>query len=367
MIVAGGTYREQCVAPRAELLFGSGGRAALALQQVEQVVLHTFHPSEQEVLVNFGPCVVHTSSSEITFQYLHPLARPRITPIPLPYSGTVEVHGDSVIRFGCLEGSFRVRASVAIYDPQSGGRPEPFHENGSSADRLALVLNSREARYLAREDDVRLAGPSIRKDTGAEVVVVKCGTVGALVFDENGMETVPAYRTTRLFKIGSGDVFTAMFAHHWGTAGLPPVEAARLASRHVAAYVSNRTLPCHSMPPEFEPVTGDLGGRHVCIAVDDDDLANSWLVHEAREVLLDLGAGDVATTDTKHHLGSAVFAIPRHSMGRAMSIVVEANAAGVDCVIFSSNAAVTATARRAGITVVDDFAASLYAMAWGRS
>ena len=55
----------------------------------------------------------------------------------------------------------------------------------------------------------------------ADVVVVKRGCSGATVH-RPGRDpvAVPAYRSARVFKIGSGDVFSAAFAHHWGERGL---------------------------------------------------------------------------------------------------------------------------------------------------
>jgi sugar/nucleoside kinase (ribokinase family) len=47
-----------------------------------------------------------------------------------------------------------------------------------------------------------------------EAVVVRDGAVGAYVFDRNAAPRHgPSYPTCSVYKIGSGDVFSATFAH----------------------------------------------------------------------------------------------------------------------------------------------------------
>ena len=131
--------------PRVTLL-GSGGRAALSLVGLrDDIELHTFHPRslEQDVALNFeamGVSVtVYATPCRHTFEYLHPLARPRIVPFPSRDVVSVAVEAREVLRFGCLEGDFRVTAKRAVYDPQSGAGPAAFGENGSRAERLAIA------------------------------------------------------------------------------------------------------------------------------------------------------------------------------------------------------------------------------------
>lgn len=365
MIVAGGTYRERCVAPAADLLFGSGGRAALALRDLERTTLHTFHPDAEEVQISFGAdAIVHPSPALMTFDYLHPLARPRISPDPHPWCGLVPVQGETVIRFGCLEGEFVVSAEAAIYDPQSGSCPR-FGANGSRAQRLAMVLNAGEARNMAGLSDLVDAGRTLRRTEGAEVVVVKDGPSGALVFDSDDPPSlVAAHWTPRLFKIGSGDVFTATFAHHWATRGCSATEAAALASRHVAAYVANRTLPCKPNPVVGPPVRGGLDGATVGLAVQDRGIASNWLRHEARQALFGLGAGRVVP------MGEGVacevlLALVTDIVDTTFHLTVEATSRGIPCVAYTEHAEAARRLREAGIAVVmDDFAASVYATAW---
>ena len=364
MIVAGGTYRERCVAPRADLLFGSGGRAALALRDLEHAVLHTFHPDAEEVRISFGAdAVVHDSSAVITFEYLHPLAQPRVSPDPHPWCGLVEVSGERVVRFGCLEGEFVIDAHAAIYDPQSGACPR-FGANGSRAERLALVLNAGEARLMAGTADLMDAGCTLRRTERAEAVVVKDGPVGALVFANDGPPArVPAYATRRLFKIGSGDVFTATFAHHWATLGRPAAEAAVAASRHVASYVANRTLPCRPDPETGPAVRGLLDRAIVGLAVDVSGVASAWLRHEAERALLGLGAAAVMEADDGRAV-DVVLALLDGANGPAMRLALDAAARGTPSVAYAEDPEAARLMRNAGVIVMDDFPASVYATAW---
>lgn len=373
MIVAGGVYLERCVTPRSETMLGSGGRASLALRGHAATELHTFHPDPEDVRANFGgDAVVHAVDRMLTFDYLHPLARPRIAPVPLPRGGTAEVEGEVVLRFGCLEGDFRVDARVAVYDPQNGAGSLPFDANGSRAERLALVLNAGEAGALALVDDAAEAGRRLLRRPGVEAVIVKEGAAGALVVQREALRRVPAYRTTSLYKIGSGDVFTAMFAFHWAVRGRDAAEAADAASRQVAAYVSSRVLPCPTSLPNGEPVSGGLRGRIVLVAVDGDDVSARWLASAANEALLDLGAARVllrhAASPIQAH-GSeptpdVVLAVARRDDGFALRTADRARRAGLPVVVHAEEGEAVSAALAAGLSTLNDFAAAIYAAAW---
>ena len=228
MIVAGGIYQERCLAPNYSALLGSAGRAAAALAQLSSdVCLHGFYPASftQDALFAFAPygvtTVLHESSAVVGFEYLHPLSSPRIYPTPLPTAQTADVTGDVILRFGCLEGDFRVVGRRVTYDPQSGSAPERFRANGSVAESLALVLNLNELGLMAGNGDVAAAVNRLRDVEQANVVVVKMGVDGALVFDGASQPVkIPAYRSSAVNKIGSGDIFSAVFAYQWGELGM---------------------------------------------------------------------------------------------------------------------------------------------------
>ena len=185
----------------------------------------------------------------ISFAYMHSLAVPRIVPRPdaiVRQPPWIVVEDDVVLRFGMLEGDAIVRARRAVYDPQSAFGPEPFGANGLTANELALILNRLEARKLTGEAEPEEAIARLFEREGAAVVVLKMGGHGALVATRDGVSRVPAYRSERVFKIGSGDVFSGEFALFWGHEGRSAAEAADLASRATSYYCGTRSLPIPS-------------------------------------------------------------------------------------------------------------------------
>ena len=183
-------------------------------------------------------------------------------PPRIPCQPPIYVSGNAVLRFGFLEGDAIVAADRAIYDPQNGKVSAPFGANGSRANELALVLNERELCRMVRVSDIGAAATELIRSQGASVVVVKRGPLGATVFQPGESPThIPAYRSERVFKIGSGDIFSAIFAVQWGEAKLTASHAADLASRSVSAYCATRLLPISAaMTQNLNPVGGELAG-----------------------------------------------------------------------------------------------------------
>ncbi|MGN7870766.1 hypothetical protein [Paracoccus sp. 22332] len=159
---------------------------------------------------------VHVSSTPsdtaIMFAYFHPLSQPHIEPIPEAISQQPPIHvsGDVVLRFGFLEGSAIVHAERVIYDPQTAIRPQAFGANGSTAKQLALVMNELElCRYAGCADITAAAATVLSSSEQETVIVVKRGVRGVAVYERNVEPTiVPPYYSSRVFKIGTGDVFS---------------------------------------------------------------------------------------------------------------------------------------------------------------
>lgn len=301
MIVSGGVYVERSIDPHWDEVYGSGGRAAAAISgRPEGVSLVTYigKPIEADVLALGtafdikieGPHV----SNAITFDYFHPLSVPHITPAVehIAQHAALTVDGKVALRFGMLEGEAVVRAETAIHDPQSAFAPQLFRKNGSDAGRLAIVLNRSEAEATVGEADPERAATKILLSENADVVVVKQGGHGALIITKAGVERVPAYKSAFVWKIGTGDVFSAAFARFWGELGYDPAHAADLASRAVAFYSGNRSLP---IPERDDLLTMEVAavrptpGR-VYLAGPFFDTAQRWLIEEARQHLYALGA-----------------------------------------------------------------------------
>ena len=195
------------------------------------------------------------------------------------------------MRFGFIEGDAIVHGERVVYDPQSGNMPSSFGANGSSANSLAIVLSEAELRGLSPGYTTLESANALLSRDHAEVIVIKRGPHGAIVIEKDQSPfSVPAYQTPRIFKIGSGDVFSAAFAHYWGVERRSAPEASELASRCTATYCSSKCLPLPRERdlPVFPPAVEDPT-LHVCVIGADDTLANQWLVEESRWCLTQLG------------------------------------------------------------------------------
>jgi nucleoside 2-deoxyribosyltransferase len=306
--VVGGVYRERCRLPNnTEEILGSGGRAASVVAGLGfDVTLHTATDVGTAVAIaNLGQ-VFHFSSVEANltrsgqFQYDHALSTPIISLPIIPTSGlTVEVDAEDALVFGMLEGPVEVRAKRIVYDPQNPISPEPFRSR-SPTSRIAYVLNASEAKKLAKVDDVLEAARTIVSEYGAEVVVIKRGPWGALVYENGRHERVPAFKTDLTSPIGSGDVFASVFAASWMGNDMSPLEAAMHASRAAALYVNSRVLPIAFEEitsantfrfPEIDLIERPLieGEYHVYLAGPFFNISQKWLVDESRLALRRMG------------------------------------------------------------------------------
>jgi hypothetical protein len=339
IIVTGGVYAEQCIEPFWDEVFGSGGRAAAAIMGQAPVELITYRADPlrdgfDNLERGYGVTLKGPSVPvAVTFSYMHSLSVPRIQPRPdaIPEHTQLSVSGDVVLRFGMLEGEAVVRARRAIYDPQSAFSPVNFRDNGSEAEQLALILNQFEARKLSGQSSLEDALETLMTTQGAQVVVIKRGGHGALVAHGNERHQVPAYRSDNVFKIGSGDVFSAAFALFWGHEQRSPDEAADLASRAASFYVNSRTLP---IPPADElgalalqPVSAASG--QVYVAAPFFDIGQRWLVEEIRNLLLDAGV-DVFSPLHDIGEGPGVVVAPADLRGLDESNAILAVANGAD-------------------------------------
>lgn len=304
--VVGGVYNEYCVRPTWNSLYGSAGRAAVAIARMDaDVNLHSYFTKStgEQFRADFvwhgNLHVTETPAKTVArFWYLHDSAKPKILDRPAQAEPPIVVNEAKVVRFGILDGDAVVDAEWAVYDPQNMGTAIPFGANGSKAKHLALVLNAYEAQAMANAfgKPLQECARLLAEQQGAEVVVIKMGPAGALVWADNEAHTVPAYRTFNVWKIGSGDCFVAHFALAWMNDGCTPLAAAESASRATAFYCECMSLPTREelekfAPPPIEPSAAFLSGtkRQVYLAGPFFDLAQVWMVEEARRNLVETG------------------------------------------------------------------------------
>ena len=298
--VVGGVYGETCAFPYWNQIYGSAGRASVALSaHVDTVRLHTVLPEDLKRYVlpifdTFGVSVCSNVGVQfIGFDYLHCLADPVISPNSdtIQQQDQFEVQADIAVVFGMMECQPKVNADICVYDPQSPSNPKLFCESGSEAKRLAIIANKFEIEKLSGNANLESIQKLLQMEK-AEVVVLKNGLRGASIFDAQGhVGKVPAYISKNAFTIGSGDVFAAAFAYAWGICELSPLLAVKFASLAVANYVETVSLPMISLEDanntSRKPVRLKRG--NVYLAGPFRELGQRVLINEARRLIQDLG------------------------------------------------------------------------------
>lgn len=242
--IVGGTYQETCYWPEWDELFGSGWRAVRVMRALcpeVQINYCTVGDEQAEKTLKLYAAseklryALKRTTSPIEFYYNHPLATPIIQRGEQHYN--LNVNGKHVVYFGMLEATAQIEGEWVVYDPQSPLNPLSFREQGGKAAHLALVLNKSEAKRLSEETELDSIKKALFEKEGCECLVVKCGAEGAKVYasaDDEGT-VIPVFKTHHVWPIGSGDVFTTVFAYYWFV-GSKATEAALNASRAVAAY-----------------------------------------------------------------------------------------------------------------------------------
>lgn len=305
MHIAGGLYHELCEVPEFNTIHGSGGRAAVALSALSPgSTLHTYiSPATMQAvghLKGLGLRVRgNTASQAIAFSYFHPLSTPHIAPSlhTIEQNAALSVEGDAVLRFGLLEGEAIVDGQRVVYDPQTKREPASFRANGSKAESLALVMNMAEVAALATIIGCAHDIATVLDAEGASVAVVKNGVHGASVHMRNGQaHHVPPFRTPRVFKIGSGDVFSAVFSHYWAELSMDAPTAALMASRAVASYCQSRILPPGD-GSDLKAVQSVKGSPAIIEIIGfPATIGQRWTIEEARFRLGELGVKAFASS-----------------------------------------------------------------------
>lgn len=315
MIIVGGTYRESCREPPSDVILGSGLRAAASLAGGGAHLLRTcvdqgLAASARATAASLGVTAQFEERAQpVAFFYDGPLSVPAIDGLAQPFVPLdLDLGTDNALVFGMLECEPRVRAGGIVYDPQRPRGPGPLDRSRLSAPRFALVANSAEARALARTTDLRAAASSLAQTAQADVVVIKRGALGALVYESGGATTpIGPYQTDQVWPIGSGDIFSAVFAWAWLEENRSAVEAANLASAGAAAWCGTRRLPI-GLRPGCRPqdiACGRLLTAHedpvaVYLAGPFFDAGERWLVNLAYHALESLGA---RVFSPLHHVG----------------------------------------------------------------
>ncbi|MBU9837330.1 nucleoside 2-deoxyribosyltransferase [Rahnella sp. L72c] len=304
--IIGGVYRERCLKPAWDDIYGSGGRAALAIAQMgTDVHLHAYIPERFLDSFNFKTSLIDSSIFEITpyptteeieFNYNHgldPIMPPRVRE-----TSNIVVQEVNILVFGMLECGFKTTSEFAVYDPQNTLCTESFSKYGSTAVHLALVLNENEARVLNGSSNSECLHDVIKAlhiKENAEVIVVKRGPEGATISYDNKFFNITAYETDTVWKIGSGDCFSAHFANNWIVNKNRPEEAAIKASIATSYFCNSATLPSPFLLDGYTPKPIKThekfksNSKTVYIASPFFTLSQLWMVEQIRYNLQEMG------------------------------------------------------------------------------
>lgn len=331
-------------------------------------------------------------ASNILFKYHNPITPPLIVPPRhlLKASAAVSVEGDSILRFGALEGTVIANGKRVVYDPQDLECPEHFRANGSRAEELAVVCNLSEGKLLTRQSSPEAVALSLLAEGGTSVAVIKLGAGGVLVAEPGGkFSHVPAHRTESVFSIGSGDIFSATFAYFWATQRSSAVEAAEQASRFTAFYCGNQMIPSsketvdqfvQSLPASNAP--GDMARTpRVYLAGPFFTMGQVWVIELAKDAIESLGmevfspyhdvgigaAEDVVSKDVEElEKADFVYAVVDGLDAGTLFEIGYAVKRGIPVIAYQQNEGEEAMKMLVGtgVDVVRDFATSIYKLSW---
>ena len=399
--VVGGSYAEECSFPRSILYRGSGMRAACVLAGLGNSV-SLFTVTGPELANDFAEIakrkaiklIPTTGEGDIWFRYRHALSKPDI--YPARYTDDIKrdkVKVQQALVFGMIEGRPQVHCSRAVYDPQDGFRATQFSANGSTCDELVIVASASEGRALTGENRAEAIAAKLLMEGGCVGVVIKCGPQGALVVTPSLKKWIPAFPSQRVWKIGSGDVFSAVFTHGWMHDGLPILAAACLASRVVAEYVETRSETysveriatireeAFASMSKARDTAMDIPEGTIYLAGPFFSTAEQWLIDEARGALLDMGFNvfspihDIGVGPPNTVGPADLFALENSKLVLAMLNgfdsgtlfeVGYARARGIPVVGVAEAAEERPLTMLigSGCTLVDDFASGIYSACW---
>jgi hypothetical protein len=299
--IVGGSYLEYCLFPQWSHFYGSGLRAAIALSELSHSInFHTVvsedHKSSLQLYSKqFGFNLEYSlRSKSISFNYLHPLSDPFISPSNISDSDkpSLVIKDRNILQFGMLDANVKVNGEKVVYDPQSPGNPIRFHRNGSKAKELVYVANLNESRILSNRSSVESMGKFFLSQRNTKGVIIKCDSRGLYVFTKRGNWFIPPFETQSVWTLGSGDIFSACFAYHWCELGTSILKSARKASYYTAYYCLTRVLPLprsRKIKYNFKPKLSQLRNLkikgQVYLAGPFFSIHQLWFINEIRNIL----------------------------------------------------------------------------------
>jgi len=243
--IIGGTYREIDYDEITAEIFGSGFRGTKFLLENECEVTFksvgneeslVFLRENQKVYKNLKFDLV-TYNDLITFKYSFPLDNPNIFPniLKIYKVNSINVNAENIIAFGMLEADYIISGNRVVYDPQTSIKPNKFSDFGN-ANELVYIVNRNEAISIAESENIDDIKDYFLHKEKATAFIIKDGPFGAILYIEDREIKVPSYITNNVYKIGSGDIFTASFGYYWMHKNFTIEESAQNASKSTAIY-----------------------------------------------------------------------------------------------------------------------------------
>jgi hypothetical protein len=304
--VVGGTYREVCLEPFQNQIFGSGLRAVRLLLEntKEQIKFYTAgnkitqsHTKSYSDVFEMLSTSVVKSSELLTFKYNFFLDNPNIYPNihSLTSKAEISVKEDKIICFGMLDANIHLEANKVVFDPQTSKEPVSFI-NGNTANQLVYIVNSNEARKLSEQKEINDILDYFFDYEKVFALIIKDGPYGAKLFQNKSLiAQVPVYQTNNVFKLGSGDIFTTAFAYHWlSDVELDIKKCVEKASLSTALYCEQGNyndlfnydhIESHLTPLSLD--TKELSTKTIYLAGPIFSLSDQILVDKIRDCFLD--------------------------------------------------------------------------------
>ncbi len=372
MEIVGGFYREMSLVPEIDQMFGSGGRAAAILSEItSDVILHTYTDNDSDIAEFEKKYAIkvkkYRRDDPISFSYFHPLSTPHISKSE-NFQPSIKVSGEVVLRFGLIEGDAVVDANRVVFDPQTWKQKAIYSINGSKANNLVIVLNELELAHSTSANNLIAQAQELLELNKAEAIVVKRGVKGCFVLEKNGNNfSIPSYLSNKVTKIGTGDVFSAIFAFYWGVKKERPSLAAELASKNVACFCESggvdldyqkidKLIPINF--ESFQPVT---------IFADQTGLGKRYILEEAKYLLLQFGI-TAQVEDSLDNLAN--YKNPILILGEtfrnliAIENQLKKNKSKIVVFDTSCDDWFTGYSTPENVTLVQDFTSAIYQIAW---
>lgn len=307
--VIGGIYREICIWPHWDQLFGSGLRGAAvwaSFNEPNTIGLTTWctKGEEKEIELRAKTFGINLQFFErqqpIEFQYEYPLARPFQYPaiIEANQDSQIELEIDSGLLYGILESNPKIIAKELVWDPQAGSKAPKIGSYTHSVEKLAIILNRIEALAMLEMSSNDLTETEklstvLREKTGAEVIVIKDGPFGAWVASKLDTNWIPCFKTDEVFSIGSGDVFSSAFAVAWIQNNQSPASSALFASKATAHYCLTRDINIPKEDGFFQnegaTKQGNKNQKSIYLAGPLFNVPERWFVRQVAEHFRSMG------------------------------------------------------------------------------